>query len=350
MDARPLISLAVIVRDQAELLRQLLAGHRGLYDEAVVVDTGSSDDSATVAAAAGARLVDEPWRDDFARARNAGLARCRGRWILVLDCDEGLEPTDQVGLRALAAEAAPQGVVLPQWNYTEAVGAADWRPADPAYVVEACGARGYVPAYAVRMFPNRPDLRYQGQIHESVEVDLAKAEVPCHQHGFPIHHHGYQLDSAALKKRILRNGRILRAKIKNTPQCPTARREMAEQLVAEGQATLARRLLARSVAEAPQSDETPGARRLLARLLVAEKEFEAASFQVEAALRDRPDWPDCWLDAVRLRLLAGDQRRAARLLAKAKWLFPSDLRFSDLISQVSQDCTDNSGKGIAASG
>ena len=58
----PRLSLVVLVRDDAEDLRRLLTWHRPLVDEAVVVDTGSGDDSLSVALACGARVTRFGWR------------------------------------------------------------------------------------------------------------------------------------------------------------------------------------------------------------------------------------------------------------------------------------------------
>ena len=59
---QPFLTLAIIVKDQADLLERLLRDHRTLYDEAVVVDTGSRDRSPEVARDLGARLISSQWR------------------------------------------------------------------------------------------------------------------------------------------------------------------------------------------------------------------------------------------------------------------------------------------------
>lgn len=51
-----------------------------------VTDNASTDATARIAAAAGASVVHEP-RRQIARARNAGAAEARGRWLLFVDAD-----------------------------------------------------------------------------------------------------------------------------------------------------------------------------------------------------------------------------------------------------------------------
>lgn len=103
MAGRLLLSVAMIVRDEAEGVERCLASLRGLADEVVVVDTGSADDTPARARRLGARVARVAWADDFARARNASLARARGEWVLVLDADEEVEAGTGAGLRALLA-------------------------------------------------------------------------------------------------------------------------------------------------------------------------------------------------------------------------------------------------------
>ena len=68
----PLLTLCMIVRDEARFLPGCLASVQDVVDEVVVVDTGSQDETMSVAQAAGARVVRFPWNDDFSAARKRG--------------------------------------------------------------------------------------------------------------------------------------------------------------------------------------------------------------------------------------------------------------------------------------
>lgn len=69
-------------------VREALAGIRsaGLTGEVIVVDNGSSDDSARTARLAGARVVAEPNRG-YGHACRVGLAQARGRIVVLGDAD-----------------------------------------------------------------------------------------------------------------------------------------------------------------------------------------------------------------------------------------------------------------------
>ncbi len=65
-----------------------------LVDEMIVVDTGSTDRTKKIARAFGAKVYDFAWTDSFSDARNFSLSKASGEWILVLDADEVISPSD----------------------------------------------------------------------------------------------------------------------------------------------------------------------------------------------------------------------------------------------------------------
>ena len=67
------VSLTMIVRDEEKNLSKCLESVRGLFDEIVIVDTGSIDRTKEIAREFGAKVFDFVWIDDFAAARNEAL-------------------------------------------------------------------------------------------------------------------------------------------------------------------------------------------------------------------------------------------------------------------------------------
>lgn len=151
---RPRLSVCMIVRDAAETLLDALRSVEALADEYVIADTGSNDETrAIIAAWAESHAIvswDEPWREDFAAARNAVLERASGDWILSLDADEQLRPESVVPLRGLLAYA-PAGlqrfalrILSPQ---SDEQSLRDW---------------------VARLFPRHELIRYWGAFHEQL--------------------------------------------------------------------------------------------------------------------------------------------------------------------------------------
>lgn len=106
------VSLSMIVRDEEESLAAVLADARAFCDELVIADTGSTDCSREVAARAGATVLDVPWADDFAEARNACLSACTGDWVVWLDADDRVGPTAQRAFAAVLSRADDQVDVM----------------------------------------------------------------------------------------------------------------------------------------------------------------------------------------------------------------------------------------------
>jgi tetratricopeptide (TPR) repeat protein len=177
------LSAAIIVKDEAGRLDACLTSLRGLVDEIVVVDTGSSDASVSVAEQHGAVVAHEPWHGDFATPRNRSLDLATGDWILYVDADEQVRG-DFAATRAFL---------------------------DSADDCVACRVRfvprvGWTPFREFRLWRNRPDIRFVGQIHESVvpAIDAVAAREHLRiepQDRITIHHYGYEGDRSDKRAR-----------------------------------------------------------------------------------------------------------------------------------------------------
>ena len=109
----PTVSVVIPCFNQARYLRDavrsaLEQSHPPV--ECVVVDDGSTDETAEVAELLHARVIRQPNRGVSA-ARNAGLAACRGELIVFLDADDVLLPT-ALENEAVALAARPDAVAV----------------------------------------------------------------------------------------------------------------------------------------------------------------------------------------------------------------------------------------------
>src|SRR5262249_7598759 len=83
------ISACVITLNEERNLPRLLESLRGIADEVVVVDSGSTDRSGQIAREHGARFEYRDWTH-YAEQRNHAARIASAEWILSLDADEVL--------------------------------------------------------------------------------------------------------------------------------------------------------------------------------------------------------------------------------------------------------------------
>ena len=95
------LSLVIIARDAAHELADCLAS-AAFAAETIVVDSGSSDDTAAVAARSGARVIAHAW-EGFGPQKNFAVAQAAHDWVLCLDADERVTPELEAAIRALFA-------------------------------------------------------------------------------------------------------------------------------------------------------------------------------------------------------------------------------------------------------
>ncbi len=76
----------------------------------IVVDGGSVDDTAAIARAHGARVVENPW-PGFAAQRRFALAQARHAWVFACDADEEVTRELAAAIRAVV-DGAPEGTTV----------------------------------------------------------------------------------------------------------------------------------------------------------------------------------------------------------------------------------------------
>src|SRR5580658_7861405 len=90
-------------RDLLESLLENVHHQTRPFDEIILVDNGSTDGSADLAASAGARVLRLEQNFGFAVAVNRGIEACQADWIAILNNDVTLAP-DWLGTLLDSAE------------------------------------------------------------------------------------------------------------------------------------------------------------------------------------------------------------------------------------------------------
>lgn len=84
------LSLCLIAKNEAHNLPILYESIEGCFDEIILVDTGSTDDTVKSAQERGMKVYHFPWVNDFSAARNFSFEKATCDYVGWLDCDDSL--------------------------------------------------------------------------------------------------------------------------------------------------------------------------------------------------------------------------------------------------------------------
>lgn len=89
------ISLCMIVKNEEQTIERCLLSVKGIADEIIIVDTGSTDRTKEIVSKFTDKVYDFEWINDFAAARNYAFSQATQEYILWLDADDVFSPEDQ---------------------------------------------------------------------------------------------------------------------------------------------------------------------------------------------------------------------------------------------------------------
>ncbi|MEN6473602.1 MAG: glycosyltransferase [Syntrophaceae bacterium] len=187
----------MIVKNEEQRLPLILSDIQGLWDELIIVDTGSTDRTIEIAQEFGARVVSQPWTGDFSAARNRSKDEATAAWIMWLDADDRMEAAQVRKLQSLK-QTLNAGCV---YNMTVACPMAD-------------GSSDPFTQY--RLFPNDPRLRFENRIHETISESAKKYGFKGASLPIQIIHTGYETREVLLSK-VQRNLPILEEDLAEKP-------------------------------------------------------------------------------------------------------------------------------------
>jgi glycosyltransferase involved in cell wall biosynthesis len=169
------LSVVIIAKDEAHTLPRCLASVRGWTAEIVVALNNTTDESESVAAAAGARVHHLPWRG-YRDTKNDALDLATHPWVLALDADEEVSTVLRAELLEFFARADCDrfvGARFPRkvWFIDRWITHGDWYP-----------------DLSLRLF-RRDRARWGGDefVHEQVKCQGAVAQLrgDLHHYSFP---------------------------------------------------------------------------------------------------------------------------------------------------------------------
>lgn len=215
--SRPRLSVFLITKNEERFIGQCLESVRDIATQIVVMDTGSTDWTKTIAERFGAEMASFDWCDDFSAARNAALEKVTGDWVLMLDADEELMPDQKDRLRQMMGD--PSAIA--------------WRMP----LVDK-GREGEGVSQVPRLFRNAPGLFYVGRIHEqifsSVEVRRLEWGLENKFGDVTLLHHGYTQEMVQSRDKVARNLRLLQLAVEELPGEPNLLMNLGLEMVRDG--------------------------------------------------------------------------------------------------------------------
>ena len=272
------LSLCMIVRDSAGTLRPGLESIRPWVDEMVIVDTGSTDETPRIVEEFGGRLFHFPWCDDFSAARNESLRLARGDWIFWMDSDDTIPPECGRQLRALIDRAVEPDVLGYVMQVHCPGGGTDGDSESDVTVVDH-----------VKLIRNRPDLRFEGRIHEQVLPAIRRAGGTVAWTELYVVHSGSDPSPEAQDRKRRRDLHLLHLELREQPEHPFTLFNLGMTYADAGRFEEAAEFLRRSIRHS-NPDESH-LRKAYALLVYAEMRLGRREAALETCRRGRELFP-----------------------------------------------------------
>ena len=206
VSSRPKLSVCMIVRDSSRTLDACLGSIKPYVDEMIVVDTGSIDDTRSIARRHGAKLFEFPWCDDFASARNESLRHATGQWLFWMDSDDTIDPHNGARLRQLV-----------DGPHADAVAAYVMQVHCPHASVDA---EDVTAVDHIKLLRNDPRIRFSGRIHEQVLPSINAAKLQVRWTDIFVVHSGSDQSEEGQRRKLERDLRLLKLEELERPEHP----------------------------------------------------------------------------------------------------------------------------------
>ncbi len=107
------ISVCMIVKDEEPVISRCLDCVKSFADEIIIADTGSQDNTPSIAKQYTPFVYDFPWQDDFSAARNFSFSKATQDYQMWLDADDVISLSNQKQLSQLKQHLTADVVMLP---------------------------------------------------------------------------------------------------------------------------------------------------------------------------------------------------------------------------------------------
>lgn len=311
----------MIVKNAASSLDLCLNSIKDLMDELVIVDTGSTDNTKSIAKKFGAQIYDFPWENDFSKARNESLKHATKEWVLVIDADEMLQKEDLDKLRTLVNSASEKtgGFKLYQLSYlTKPQRGAKKNTSSYEGVVHY---PFYVQNNLVRLFRNDERIRFRHRVHELVEDSIIEAGLDYLDGGVPIHHLGSLKGKSTLQKKEEVYSELVFKQLKEQPNNARYNYQAARVYLTRGESDPALQYF-KKVAKIDPSYRNIFSE--IAKIHIGKKEYGKAIICFKKAMEQHPEEASCVNNLAVAYMFKGEFQNAKELLEKYRKNHPEN--------------------------
>ncbi|GIO21490.1 glycosyltransferase [Oceanobacillus sp. J11TS1] len=213
MKTIPMITLCMIVKNEGAFLEKCLSSVQDFAEEIIIVDTGSTDNTIDIAKKFHSKIFHYPWDQHFANARNEGLAKATGEWILWLDADECLDIQNPEFYKEILKNKQANLLFLPITNFI-------------GEHLDALNHDSYT-HHQPRLFRNHQGIQFINRIHETLDGEPEKLTTDIID--MPILHYGYIDEITKAKNKSIRNKKILKLEAKKEMHSPWVEYHLASE-------------------------------------------------------------------------------------------------------------------------
>lgn len=150
------ISLCMIVKNEEQVLSRCLDSLKGLMDEIIIVDTGSTDSTKEIAEKYTDKVYDFKWCDDFSAARNYASSFASCDYIYIADADEVLDEENRKAFMQL------KQVLLPEIDIVQMLYSGQY---------EANTVYNFNEEYRAKLFKRIRTFEFKNPVHEVLRTE-----------------------------------------------------------------------------------------------------------------------------------------------------------------------------------
>jgi glycosyltransferase involved in cell wall biosynthesis len=177
--------------------------------ELIIVDTGSTDNTISIAAKYTQKIYNKPWNNNFSAMRNYSISKAKGSWIFIIDADEELIGSKELVqlIRSKKLEIY-NTIQLPVRNFTYSK-----------------DLELYTTLKSPRFFKNNGTFEYKGAVHNQPIFKLPILNIE----DIYLNHYGYVKDDEELMDRKFeRTSTLLIKELEKNPDNPYYRFQLAQ--------------------------------------------------------------------------------------------------------------------------